>query len=200
VRRYRPRVHEGGPAAAGGGWQKPAAGRHRPAVRPADQELHALYQAHYRALTRLAALLVGDLAAAEDIVQDAFVAMHRTWCPPRTRDQALLYLHRKVVRRARSRRPARRGKPGRTPQWHMPGSPAAARALAILATLPVRQREALVLRYWAGLSGTQIAAVTGARPQAVTSSLAKGLARLAGAAQPDHDAAARPYPAGPSST
>ena len=45
-----------------------------------------LYQMHYRSLVRLAALLVSDLAAAEDIVQDAFAAAHDsgTHCPTPT--------------------------------------------------------------------------------------------------------------------
>ena len=42
----------------------------------ADQAVDVLYHAHYRALTRLAALLVTDVAAAEEIVQAAFAAMH----------------------------------------------------------------------------------------------------------------------------
>ena len=42
----------------------------------ADQAVDVLYHAHYRALTRLAALLVTDVAAAEEMVQAAFAAMH----------------------------------------------------------------------------------------------------------------------------
>ncbi|HUB42902.1 MAG TPA: sigma-70 family RNA polymerase sigma factor [Streptosporangiaceae bacterium] len=219
VRRYRPGLQESWPTGNTADGQKRAVGRHRnkravqnagrsgaawngnarrdAAAGQADQALRALYEAHYRALTQLAALLAGDLVAAEDIVQDAFVAMHRTWRLLRTGDQALLYLRREVIRRARSSRPARRDTAAPASQSLLPGSPDTARALAVLATLPVRQREAVILRYWAGLSGTQIAAMTGARPQAVESSLAKGLACLAAAAEPDHGAAAWPYPAGP---
>lgn len=220
VCRYRPQVQKGWSVASPPSRPKPAVGRHRNshavrnaersgaapstsarrgAARQADQELAALCEAHYRALTKLAALLVGDLAAAEDIVQDAFVAMHRTWRALRTGDQTLLYLRREVIRRARSRRPARRGTAAQTPQSQMPGSQAAPRVLAILATLPTRQREVLILRYWAGLSATQIAAVTGSRPQAVTRSIAKGLVRLAPAGQSSHDDApgrTLPDPAG----
>ena len=36
------------------------------------QAMTTLYQTHYRSLVRLAALLVSDLAVAEDIVQDSF--------------------------------------------------------------------------------------------------------------------------------
>jgi DNA-directed RNA polymerase specialized sigma24 family protein len=40
-------------------------------------DLAALYGAHRVELIRLAALLLGDAAEAEDAVQDAFLAVHR---------------------------------------------------------------------------------------------------------------------------
>ena len=43
----------------------------------ADQAVADLYQTHYRPLVRLAALLVSDLATAEEIVQDSFAAGQR---------------------------------------------------------------------------------------------------------------------------
>ena len=51
-----------------------------------------VYQRHYRSLVRLAALLVSDLATAEDIVQDAFAAAHDMWdaLPERHRRRAVL--------------------------------------------------------------------------------------------------------------
>ena len=63
-----------------------------------------VYQMHYRSLVRLAALLVSDLATAEDIVQDAFAAAHDMWdaLPATDTDAALCYLRRSVVRRSRS--------------------------------------------------------------------------------------------------
>jgi DNA-directed RNA polymerase specialized sigma24 family protein len=139
----------------------------------------ATYEAHYRALTQLAALLVGDLEAAEEIAQAAFVAVHRAGRLLDAGDTALLHLRREVVRRARSRPTARRHDAARSAQPKTPGSPEAVRAQAILGTLPIRQREAVILRYWAGMSDRQIAAVTGARLQAVTSNLKRALAALA---------------------
>ena len=61
-----------------------------------------MYRAHYAALVRLAAVLVGDLATAEDVVQDSFIAMHRTWRRLRDTDRALPYLRRSVINRSRS--------------------------------------------------------------------------------------------------
>ena len=69
----------------------------------ADEALIALYTAHYRSLVRMAALLLHDTAAAEDVVQDAFVAMHGSWRRLRDTDKALAYLRQAVVNRARSR-------------------------------------------------------------------------------------------------
>ena len=151
--------------------------------------MRALYDGHYRTLTQLAALLVGDLAAAEDIAQAAFVAMYRAWRLLGTSDAALWYLRREVIQRARSRRPGRRETPGQSQQPHPPGRPTAVPLLAILSPLPIRQREAVILRYWAGLPDTQIAALTGARPRAVIANLNRGLAVLAAGAQWDQGAA-----------
>ena len=158
----------------------------------ADEAVRVLYDGHYRALTQLAALLIGDLAAAEDIAQAAFVAMYRAWRVLGTRDAALWYLRREVIRRARSRRPERRGTLGESQESQPPSRPTAVPLLAILATLPIRQREAVILCYWAGLSYTQIAALTNARPQAVRASLNQGLAVLAAGAQGDYGAAGGP--------
>src|SRR6266571_1042389 len=41
-----------------------------------SQAVTTVYRLHYRSLVRLAALLVSDLATAEDIVQESFTAWH----------------------------------------------------------------------------------------------------------------------------
>ena len=81
-----------------------------PAARPwdADEAVTALYAAQYRSLVRLAALLLRDTAAAEEVVQDAFVAMHGRWGRLREPDRAVGYLRQAVVncRATRVRRAA----------------------------------------------------------------------------------------------
>ncbi len=52
----------------------------------------ALYSTHYRSLVRLAALLLRDVATAEEVVQDSFVAMHDGWRRVRDPEKALSYL------------------------------------------------------------------------------------------------------------
>jgi hypothetical protein len=57
---------------------------------------------HYRALVRLAAVLVRDARTAEEVVQDSFAAMHGGWQRLRDGDAALAYLRQAVVNRSRS--------------------------------------------------------------------------------------------------
>ncbi len=68
----------------------------------ADEAVTVLYRAHYGALVRAAAMLVGDVATAEDVVQDSFITMHRAWWRLRDTSKALPYLCRAVINRSRS--------------------------------------------------------------------------------------------------
>ncbi len=136
----------------------------------AGQAVAALYQMHYRSLVRLAALLVSDLATAEDIVQDSFAAVHRMWhaLPDTDTDTALCYLRQSVVRRSRSvPRPQLAGIP-------LPGSA----VVSALRALPVRQREVLVLQYFADLPEAEIASATGMSAAAVRSHAAEAVSSL----------------------
>src|SRR5512140_3831033 len=72
------------------------------AGRGADSAVTELYSLHYRALVRLAVLLVRDIPTAEDVVQDSFVAMHEGWRRLRDAESALAYLRRAVLNRCRS--------------------------------------------------------------------------------------------------
>jgi DNA-directed RNA polymerase specialized sigma24 family protein len=136
-----------------------------PPDRDAERAVAALYDTYGRPLTRLATLLAGDEAVAEEIVRDAFVAMHGLWRQLRDGDRALSYLQETVVRRSRSRLAAGPVPPG-------PGVVAALRAL------PVPQREALVLRYYAGLSDARIASVMHISARAVNHHIACGMSSL----------------------
>jgi hypothetical protein len=110
--RHRSRASRGDAAA-----YPPGPGMAGPPAMPgwdADQAVDVLYHAHYRTLTRLAALLVTDVAAAEEIVQAAFAAMHGAWRHLRDSDKALAYLLRKVIIGARSP-PCSQPGPGQPP-------------------------------------------------------------------------------------
>ena len=136
----------------------------------ADRAVTVLYQSHYVALVREATLLVGDFATAEDVVQDSFIALHRAWWRVRDTSSALFYLRRSVINKSRSvlRRRAVADRHPLLPEPALPSAEDSALAVvqlssvrAALRALPVRQREVLVLRYYADLSETQIAAVMG---------------------------------------
>ena len=141
-----------------------------------------MYRAHYTALVRLAAVLVGDVATAEDVVQDSFIAMGRAWWRLRDTARALPYLRRSVINRSRSvlrhRVVADRQFPALAPV--LPSAEDSALAvvqrssvLAALSTLSFRQREVMVLRYYADLSEAQIAAALGISRGAVKSHIAR---------------------------
>ena len=70
----------------------------------ADTAVEELYAAHYRRLVRLSVLLVRDQETAEEVVQDAFVAMHGRWRRLRDPELALAYLRQAVVNRSRTPR------------------------------------------------------------------------------------------------
>jgi RNA polymerase sigma-70 factor (sigma-E family) len=152
-----------------------------------ERAVSALYKEHYRALVRLAALLVRDVATAEEVVQDSFVAMHGGWGRIRDTDKALSYLRQTVVNRSRTvlrhRAVVDRNAPAAAPD--MPSAEHGAIALlersavvAALRTLPPRQREALVLRYYGNLSEAQIAGAMGISQGAVKSHTARAMIAL----------------------
>ena len=81
----------------------------------------ALYQAHALGLVRLAHVMLGDGAAAEDVVQDAFCGLYRRWGDVSDRSRALQYVRSAVLNGCRSVLRQRRGAvagrgPGRSPR------------------------------------------------------------------------------------
>ena len=158
-----------------------------PAEWDAEQAVTVMYSTHYRSLVRLAALLVRDTATAEEVVQDSFLAMHTAWRRLRDNDKALSYLRQSVVNRSRSvlrhRVVIDRNAPKPAPD--MPSAEHGAIALlersavvSALRTLPPRQREALVLRYYGDMSEAQIADIMGISRGAVKSHTARAMAAL----------------------
>lgn len=154
--------------------------------RDADSAVVALYGEHYHSLVRLSALLLRDVGAAEEVVQDSFVALHRAWSRVEP-ERALAYLRRCVVNRSRSvlrrRAVADRRDLDREPVEPSAESLVVARSqaqhvMACLRRLPVRQREALVLRYYGELSESEIADAMKLSKGAVKSHTARGRASL----------------------
>ncbi len=158
---------------------------------PRDEtDIVTQFHARHLDLVRLATLLLGDRAAAEDVVQDVFT---RVW---EGRDRlaaagfTAAYFHRAVVNGCRSvhrRRAALPAPAAGTALRPEPGTSAEdvvlradedQRVLTALATLPRRQREALVLRYYQRLSEAEIAEAMRISRGTVKSTTARGLAAL----------------------
>jgi RNA polymerase sigma factor (sigma-70 family) len=159
-----------------------------------------LYLRSFAEMVRLARVLVDSPETAEDLVQDAFVHLHRRWGGVR---DPRAYLHRSVVNACRSHHrrawrersrppraddssgPTANGGPGTQSEREVVDGDAEqgraddAEVLGTaLATLPYRQRAALVLRYYADLPDAQIAVALGCRPGTVASLVHRGLERL----------------------
>jgi RNA polymerase sigma-70 factor (sigma-E family) len=162
----------------------------------ADLAVMELFAVHYKALVRLAAMLVRDTPTAEEVVQDAFVAMHGGWHRLEDTDKALAYLRQAVVNKSRSvlRHRVVVEKNLQNPPPDMPSAEHGAFAalersevVAALRKLPERQREAIVLRYYLDLSEADIAATMGISRGAVKSHTARGMAALRAALEEDDE-------------
>lgn len=139
-----------------------------------------MYEKQYRSLVRLAALLVGDADAAEEVVLDCFVAMHGTWDRLVDQDRALSYLHRAIVGRSRSARPPAPRRPAAAGPPTGPASGTWPVVISALSALPPLQREAIVLRFYLDLPGREIAAAMGISHDAAQAHTAGGMAALQG--------------------
>ena len=150
----------------------------------------ALYQAHAVGLIRLAKVMLGNQAMAEDIVQDAFLGLYRRWPFMTTHDRALAYLRASVLNGCRGahRHDARRDRALRlapadagivsAEESALVGE-ANREILAALRALPDRQREAVVLRYYLDLTEEQAAQAMNVSRGTVKSATSRGRAALA---------------------
>jgi RNA polymerase sigma-70 factor (sigma-E family) len=162
---------------------------------PADAAgIADLFRARHVDLVRLATLLVGDQATAEDVVQDVFTKVCARADQFAGNGIVLSYFRTAVVNACRSvhrrRGVARRfGGSAEAQLWAEPApSPEATvlltedrrRVLQALAALPRRQREALVLRFYQRLTEPEIAQTMGISRGTVKSTLSRGLDALGG--------------------
>lgn len=147
-----------------------------------------LYRARRLDMVRLALFLVDDLHTAEDVVQDAFAALCRTYGTSlHGLQDPGAYLHTAVVNAARSVLRRRRTARAYTPPHPAAGAPVDEglllaeehrQVLDALARLTRRQREVLVLRYWSDLSEAQIAQTLGLSRGTVKSTASRALDAL----------------------
>lgn len=162
----------------------------RPAGIPIGSEtmVWSLYQSHYEQMCRLARLLMGGNDAAEDIAQESFIRLFGARERLTDTDHALAYLRTTVVNLTRSRwrravvaiRHAPKALPERAgPDEEAIDSLGRAAVVDALKRLPTRQRESIVLRYYADLSEVDTAATLGITVGSVKGYTSRGLASLA---------------------
>ena len=160
-----------------------------PAVPPPSEQaeprnLADLYRDHRMRMVRLAVLLVDDPSTAEDVVQEAFTGLHRHWAGLRDEAAAVAYLRTAVVNGSRSVLRRRRTARDYVPPHQVNARSAESLAMLsaehqavvdALGTLPPRQREVLVLRYYGGMSEAEIADATGISRGTVKSTASRAL-------------------------
>jgi RNA polymerase sigma-70 factor (sigma-E family) len=166
------------------GWRKTA-----PSDAAAEVAVTALYHEHALGLTRLAQVMLGDRAAAEDVVHDAFIGLYRRWGHLEDQTKAQAYLRSSVLNGCRTaiRKAARADDAsfcvsdalGDAADNALLATEDRRTVMAALRSLPDRQREVLVLRYYLDLSDTEIAHAMGIRGGTVRSTAHRGLTALA---------------------
>ena len=126
-----------------------------------EAQLEAVYLAHYRQLVGLALLVLGGNAAAEDIVQEAFIRVYGSRSKIRDPDRAASYLRittinlaRSVLRRQRAalRHPPDPPAEPAGPEEQVLTKVRNAGVIDALRLLPWRQQQVIMLRFYADLS------------------------------------------------
>ena len=145
----------------------------------------ALYQAHALGLIRLAVVMLGDRAAAEAAVQEAFCGLYRRWHALSDPGKALSYVRssvinscRTVLRRRRRQASQAGDRPGESAEALALISEEHRQVLTAIRSLPARQREALVLRFYLDLDEEEIAASMRISRGTVKSTTSRALAAL----------------------
>ncbi|MGD9997253.1 MAG: RNA polymerase sigma factor [Ilumatobacteraceae bacterium] len=147
-----------------------------------------VYNDSYRSLVAVARLTTGSNAPAEDLVQDAFADLYRRFEAVRSPDA---YVRRAVMsrctswvrRRVTERRHLERQPPEEPALWTDPDTIV---TMAAIGRLPIRQRAAIVLRYFSDMPEAEIAAALDCRPGTVKSLLARARTQLAKELNDDH--------------
>ena len=138
------------------------------------QELESLYHDHFDPLARLAFLLVGSRADAEDLVHAAFLSLTERWCDV---DSPRAYLRQAVVNRAADlHRSARR--PLRSQPQLPLGEPEIDDTWSAIQRLTKVQRVVVILRFYEDLQLVEIARLLGRPETTVRSDLRRALLQL----------------------
>jgi RNA polymerase sigma factor (sigma-70 family) len=143
-----------------------------------DEGLDGFYRREYVRAVRLAWLLTGSRAVAEDVVQDAMAGLYGRFADVDAPDA---YLRRAVVNLARTWQRDERRRRERVAKLERERPALAAGdadLLGLVQKLPYRQRVVIVARYWGGWTESEIAHTLGCRQGTVKSLASRALARL----------------------
>jgi RNA polymerase sigma-70 factor (ECF subfamily) len=145
------------------------------------ESVRELFDAEYPGLVRLATLITGDVAGAEDAVQEAFARAVARWPRLRSYDRPGAWVRRVTIRLAvRDRGRRRRELPSELPDPPaIDATPPDAELMDALRALPPNQRAALVLFYFERLTTEEVAEELRVRPSTARSHLHRGRAALA---------------------
>ena len=160
-----------------------------------DDGFEDCYRAEYVGLVRLVTGLIGDVHAAQDLVQDVFLRVRPRWASltgpplPYLRQAALNAGRNEIRRRLRADRPVPAAADEPSAEADALDRIAAGSVREAVLRLPDRQREVVVLRHLTGLSVAETAALLGIRPDAVKSAVHRAMAGLRTMLQEEHHAA-----------
>lgn len=159
-------------------------------------DFDAFYATTAPGLVRQVHALTGDLAEAQDCVQEAYARAWQRWSTVSHYDHPAAWVRKVACRLAVSR--FRRARIGigllrrQGPPPDVPGlDPSRVALIEALKQIPEAQRLAIVLHHLAGLSVEEVAAETGAPSGTVKARLSRGRAALAVLLADDPEGASR---------
>ena len=157
-----------------------------------DTALREVYDQYASFVYGLAARVIGDTKAAEDVSQDVFVVFWerpsafdpergslRTWLGTLTHRRAVDYVRREEARRRRAEREASRAVAMPDVEEMATALVTAERVRAALDVLPPEQRRAIQLAYFGGKTYRQVAETLGIPEGTAKSRLRLALRRIA---------------------
>lgn len=154
-----------------------------------DEQISALFDAHYSRLRDLAYIILGDRNLAEEMVMEAFMKTFTGWGRIRDLDRADAYLRRAVVNLCRSRIRRKvvearsnaityRRDERKAPDWDPDVHEESRELWTAVRELPVRQRACIVLRYVEDLPEGDIADILDCSVGTVRSQLSRARRKL----------------------
>jgi RNA polymerase sigma-70 factor (sigma-E family) len=151
--------------------------------------MSALFEQHYSGLCDLASMILGDPAAAEEIVMEALLKTFTGWGRIREKDRAGVYLRRAVINLCRSKirrkviearvnAVSHRREELRPPAWTVDAHETAREVWRAVRELPTRQRACIYLRYVEDLAEGDIAEIMDCSVGTVRSQLSRARDKL----------------------